>query len=105
MNKIREVTTIIEDHIQWLAARESGERLINAPQILFFRLALPCENGDTRCSDTRDGSISTDAPTSITTRHSRCCRMVLGGEDVLDRWRCRGGHSVIIKENVRRKTR
>ena len=45
------VTTIIQNHIKWLAIRESSERLLNAPLILLLGLTLPGEDRDTSRSD------------------------------------------------------
>lgn len=54
MNHIGQITTVIEDHVQWLAIGETGDGLFNTPVILFLSLALPCENGDTSCSDAKE---------------------------------------------------
>merc|ERR1719511_603519 len=40
MNKVGQITTIIKDHIQWLAIREN-KGLLNAPQVLLISLPFP----------------------------------------------------------------
>ena len=42
-----EVTTVVEDHVGLAAVGKSGERLLNAPEVLLLGLALPGEDGDT----------------------------------------------------------
>ena len=46
-----EVTAIVKDHVEGLAVGEGGERLLNAPVVLFLSLALPSEDGDASGSD------------------------------------------------------
>jgi len=41
-----QVTTVVEDQIELLATVESKELLLEAPVVLFLRLALPGEDGD-----------------------------------------------------------
>lgn len=41
-----EITSVIENQVQRLAARERSERLLDAPRVLLFSLALPRINGD-----------------------------------------------------------
>lgn len=66
MNEIRQITTIVEDHVERLAARESGKGLLDAPEILLICLSLPGV-------DRHTGSGNSSG------------RMVLCGEDVLIR--------------------
>ena len=51
MNEGSEVTTVVENHVQGLTARERSESLLNAPVVLFLSLALPSEDGDASGSD------------------------------------------------------
>jgi len=64
VDKVGKVTTIIEDKVERLLAREGGEGLLNAPEVLLLGLALPGVDRDTGSSNSSSG-------------------MVLGGEDVL----------------------
>jgi hypothetical protein len=51
VNNARQITTIIEDHIKWLATRKSTEGLLNTPIVLFVSLAFPGKNRDTSSCD------------------------------------------------------
>ena len=51
MDEGGEVTAIVKDHVEGLAVGEGGERLLNAPVVLFLSLALPSEDGDANGSD------------------------------------------------------
>jgi len=64
VNEVGQVTTIVENQVEWLSARESSKSLLNAPQILLIGLAFPCVNRDTSGCDGSSG-------------------MVLGGKDIL----------------------
>lgn len=46
-----EVTTVVEDHVQRLAAREGSESLFDAPLVFLFSLTLPGKDGDAGSSD------------------------------------------------------
>ena len=61
VDKVGEVTTIVEDHVQGLAIGED-EGLLNAPHVLLIGLSLPRVHGH---SNGGDG----------------CGGVVLGGED------------------------
>lgn len=54
MNKVGEITTIVQDHVQALAIGESSKSLFNAPGILLLCLTLPCKDGNTGGSDATD---------------------------------------------------
>ena len=66
VDEVSQVTTIVENQVEWLSIRKSSKSLLNAPEILLLGLAFPCVNRNT---SGRDGSSG----------------MVLGGKDVL-RW-------------------
>ena len=51
MDKVGQIASIIEDHVKGLATLEPGNGLIDAPEVFFFGLALPGEDGDTRGGD------------------------------------------------------
>ncbi len=51
MNKVGEITTVVEDHVQRLAVGEGSESLFNAPVVLLFGLTLPGKDGDAGSSD------------------------------------------------------
>lgn len=53
MNQGSEITTIVQDHVQALATRESSKGLFNAPGILLLRLALPGKYRNTSSSNAR----------------------------------------------------
>ena len=53
MDQSREVSSIIKDHVESLATLESGQRLLNAPSIFFFRFTFPSEHRDTSSSDAK----------------------------------------------------
>ena len=61
VDKVGEVTSIVEDHVQGLAIGED-EGLLNAPDVLLISLSLPSVHGH---SNGGDG----------------CGSVVLGGED------------------------
>lgn len=52
MNESGKVTTVVEDHVERLAAGEGGESLLNAPEVLLFRLSLPSVDGNAGCGNT-----------------------------------------------------
>ena len=56
MNKVGQVSTVIEDHVQGLSTGERSERLLDAPGVLLLGLALPGKDGDTGRGDRR-GSV------------------------------------------------
>ena len=47
MNDRRQVTTIIQNHVQRLTVRERGQSLFYAPVVLLLGLALPGKDGHT----------------------------------------------------------
>jgi hypothetical protein len=51
VDNVGEIASIVEDHVQGLAAGEAGNGLLNTPGVLLLSLALPCEDGDTSRSD------------------------------------------------------
>jgi hypothetical protein len=51
VNKVGEITAIIQDHVQALATGESSKSLLNAPCVLLLCLTLPGKDGNTRGSD------------------------------------------------------
>ena len=61
VDKVGEVTSIIEDHVQGLAIGED-EGLLNAPHVFLVRLPLPRVDWHTHCGN-------------------GCGGVVLGGED------------------------
>jgi len=52
VDKVGQIASIIEDHVKGLATLEPGNSLIDAPEVFFFGLTLPGEDGDTRGGDT-----------------------------------------------------
>lgn len=53
VHQVREITTIIKDHIQSLSIGESGDSLVDTPRVLLFGLTLPREDRYTSCSNTK----------------------------------------------------
>jgi hypothetical protein len=51
MNHVCQVSSIIEDHVQWLAIGKAFDGLFDAPVILLLALAFPCEDGGPGRSD------------------------------------------------------
>ena len=85
MNKIRKVASIVKNHVQWLAIREGSQGLFDTPDIFFLRLALPCENRHTSCSDTGLDQRLNEmfVKIDIIMRCSRRRSMILRGVNVL----------------------
>jgi hypothetical protein len=52
MDQLGQITSIVENHIERLSARESSESLLNAPSVLLFRLIFPSIDRYTSCGDT-----------------------------------------------------
>lgn len=46
VNESGQVTTVVQDHVEGLAAGESSKGLLNAPVVLLLSLTLPGEDGD-----------------------------------------------------------
>jgi len=53
MDQSCKISSIIKDHVESLATLESGKRLLNTPNIFFFRFTLPGEHRDTSSSDAK----------------------------------------------------
>ena len=51
MDDRREVSAVIENHVQGLTTREARDGLLDAPVVLLLSLALPSEDGDASCGD------------------------------------------------------
>ncbi|KUI61723.1 hypothetical protein VP1G_11265 [Cytospora mali] len=66
VDKVGQVTTVVEDEVELLAILEGGKLLLQAPVVLLLGLALPGKDGDTSSGDGSSG-------------------VVLGGEDVAGR--------------------
>lgn len=66
VDKVGQVTTVVEDQVELLAVLEGGQLLLEAPVVLLLGLALPGKDGDTSSSNGSSG-------------------VVLGGEDVAGR--------------------
>ena len=66
VNQVGQISSVVEDHVQWLSIWEGAEGLLNTPVVLLLGLSLPGEDGDTGGSDGGSG-------------------VVLGGEDVARR--------------------
>jgi hypothetical protein len=64
VDKVGQVSAIIEDHVEWLSTRESSKSLLDAPQIFLLSLAFPRVNRNTSDCNGSSG-------------------MILSGEDVL----------------------
>src|SRR5690606_16721986 len=52
-----EITTVVEEHVRTLAALEGEDLTLEAPLVLFFRLALPREDGHARFGDGGGGVV------------------------------------------------
>jgi hypothetical protein len=52
VDKIRQVTAVIENHVECLASGKAGKRLLDTPVVLLFRLAFPGEDGNASGSNT-----------------------------------------------------
>lgn len=84
MDESSEVTTIVEDHVQRLAAGEGSKGLFDAPLVLLFGLTLPGKNGDAGSSDA--GKVILEISVMILDRLNDLVRsrgVVLSREDVL----------------------
>ena len=57
VDEVGEITTVIQDHVQRLVAREGRESLFDTPVVLLFGLALPGEDRDTSDSDAGDTNM------------------------------------------------
>ena len=53
MDKGREISSVIQDHVEWLLVFESAEGLFDAPVILLLSFTLPCIDRYTGGSDAR----------------------------------------------------
>jgi len=53
MDQSRKISSIIKDHVERLATLESGNRLLNTPNIFFFGFTLPGEDRDTGSGDAK----------------------------------------------------
>ena len=84
VNERREVSTIIKNHVQGLVAGEGSQSLLNAPQVLFLGLALPCEHRNTCCRDAKGDLVRIEVSRLLLGKNSRRGGVVLGGEDVLN---------------------
>ena len=103
MDKSREVTTIVEDHVEGLVTRERCQGLLDAPVVLLLSLALPCEDWDSSRSDAVS-YVSLDYGTPRSTeQHLRRRRMILRREDVLT-WSQMGSGMVGTRDYNLRKT-
>ena len=51
VDEVGQIASIIEDHVEGFATRETGDGLIDAPEVFFLGLTLPREDGDTRGRD------------------------------------------------------
>lgn len=51
VDKGGKITTVVEDHVERLAASEASNGLLNTPLVLLIGLSFPGEDGDTRGSD------------------------------------------------------
>lgn len=54
MDEVGEISSVIEDHVERLATRESAKGLLDAPGVLFLGLSLPGEDGNASGSDTEE---------------------------------------------------
>jgi hypothetical protein len=84
VDNVGEIASIVEDHVQGLAAGEAGNGLLNTPGVFLLSLALPCEDGDTSRSDAKNSSMSFDVMDFDVASDVRGGGVVLGGEDVLE---------------------
>lgn len=51
MDEVSEVASVIENHVQCIATLETGNSLLNTPDIFFLSLAFPGKDRDTGSSD------------------------------------------------------
>lgn len=85
VNEGREVSTIVKNHVQGLVAGEGSQSLLNAPQVLFLGLALPCEHRNTCCRDAKRDLVRIEVSRLfLGKKNSRRGSVVLCGEDVLN---------------------
>lgn len=56
MNEIGEIATIVENHIEGLAAGEGCKRLLDTPNVFLLGFAFPSENWNTGRSNAIYGS-------------------------------------------------
>ena len=55
MNEGRQVTTIVQDHVEGLAVRECSQSLLNTPVVFLFGLTLPGEDRNAGSGNTAQG--------------------------------------------------
>lgn len=63
VNESGQISTIVQDHVQWLSLGESSEGLFDTPNVFFLGFTFPSVNWDTSSGDS-------------------CGGVILGGEDV-----------------------
>jgi hypothetical protein len=51
VNDIGKITTVIEDHVEGLAAGECSKRLLNTPSVFLLGFAFPCKDRYTSRGD------------------------------------------------------
>ena len=56
MDKVGQITTIVQDHVQRLAIGEDNS-LLDTPDIFFISLALPGIDWDTTCSNSSSSMV------------------------------------------------
>jgi hypothetical protein len=85
VDEVGQIASIIEDHIKGFATRESGNGLIDTPEVFFLSLALPGEDGNTRGGDAGSKCLFVFFffDQRYTFKDLRSGGMVLGGKDVL----------------------
>ena len=84
MDHVGQISSIVEDHVEGLSTRESGEGLLNAPAVLFLGLSLPSVDGNASGSDAV-GERNKRNPSVSFGKDLRGSSVVLGRENVLSR--------------------
>src|SRR6218665_102577 len=54
---IGQITTVIEDHVQWFVFATEEQCLLDTPVSFFLSLTFPCKNADARSSDRSSSMI------------------------------------------------
>lgn len=57
MDDSGEISTVIEDHVEWLAVWESAEGLLDTPEVFLIGLTLPGVDWDTSSSDSSSSMV------------------------------------------------
>jgi hypothetical protein len=77
-----QVTSIIKDHVQGLAAGKAFDGLLNTPLVLLLSLALPGEDGDASGGDARN-AMSSGSGMNNSISSLRSGSMILSRKDIL----------------------